>query len=62
MGAPCDAATAGKGLPMLQILTKNLFEASGLRVVDAEINGDHGGSFAVTACRSDALVPIEFAG
>jgi len=35
-------------------VVKNLVETAGLRVVDVETNAINGGSFAVTACRSDA--------
>lgn len=33
---------------------KNLLEANGLRVLDVQMNAINGGSFAVTACKTDA--------
>lgn len=36
-------------------VVKNLLEGCGLRVIDVQMNAVNGGSFAVTACKKDAL-------
>lgn len=36
-------------------VVKNMLENSGLRVVDVQMNAINGGSFAVTACKKDAI-------
>lgn len=37
-------------------VVKNLLEACGMRVVDVQMNAINGGSFAVTACKTDAAL------
>lgn len=36
-------------------VVKNLLETSGLRIIDVQLNDINGGSFAVTACKTNAL-------
>lgn len=38
-------------------VVKELCERNGLRIVDVQMNNINGGSFAVTACHRDALIP-----
>jgi len=38
-------------------VVKNMLEASGLRVVDVQMNAINGGSFAVTACKQKSSLP-----
>ena len=41
---------------------KSLLEDCGLRVVDVQMNSINGGSFAVTACKKNAPLPLQSSG
>ena len=38
---------------------KQIFNQTGFKILDVEMNGVNGGSFAITACRDDSNLPVE---